>query len=189
MIKFALTGNIASGKSTVQNILEDLGYKVLDTDKVGHELLNNLPEIKEIFHEFITNGSINREKLGKAVFDSPELKTKLEQIIHPAIKSKILEFFEQNKNETAVFVGIPLLFETNMRDIFDKAVLIYTDDVTRRKRLIKRNHYTPEYADIRMNSQMAQDDKKHLCDYVIYNNGTLSDLENSVNEFIRRIMH
>ena len=94
MIKFALTGNIASGKSTTQRILENFGYKVIDTDKVGHELLNTLPEIKNIFSEFVADdGTINREELGKVVFSSPELKIRLEQIIHPAIKLKILEFF------------------------------------------------------------------------------------------------
>ena len=193
MIKVALTGNIASGKSTVQEILENKGYKVLDTDKTGHMLLDTMPEIKNAFKDYdILNqeGSIDREKLGKIVFSSPMLKQKLESIIHPAIKDKILEFFEQNKSERAVFIGIPLLFESNMRDIFDKAVLIYTDDFTRKERLILRNNYTPEYAELRMKAQMPQDEKKLLCDDIIFNNGTLSELENSVDECLSRIfMH
>ena len=148
-----------------------------------------MPEIKNIFSEFVADdGTINRKELGKAVFSSPELKIRLEQIIHPAIKLKILEFFEENKSETAAFVGIPLLFETNMIDLFDKSVLLYTNDVIRKKRLIERNHYTSQYADIRMNSQISQDDKKLLCDYVIYNNGGVSDLENSVKSFLQRAM-
>ena len=193
MIKVALTGNIASGKSTVQEILENKGYKVLDTDKTGHMLLDTMPEIKNAFKDYdILNqeGSIDREKLGKIVFSSPMLKQKLESIIHPAIKDKILEFFEQNKSERAVFIGIPLLFESNMRDIFDKAVLIYTDDFTRKERLILRNNYTPEYAELRMKAQMPQDEKKLLCDDIIFNNGTLSELENSVDECLSHIfMH
>lgn len=190
MIKVALTGNIASGKSTVQKILEDKGYKVLDTDKTGHILLDTMPEIKEAFNDYdILNseGLIDRDKLGKIVFSTPALKQKLESIIHPAIKDNILQFFEQNKSENAVFVGIPLLFESDMRDIFDKAVLIYTDDFTRKERLILRNNYTPEYAELRMKAQIPQDEKKLLCDDIIFNNGTLSDLENSVEEFLHRI--
>lgn len=190
MIKVALTGNIASGKSTVQKILEDKGYKVLDTDKTGHILLDTMPEIKEAFKDYdILNseGLIDRDKLGKIVFSTPALKQKLESIIHPAIKDNILQFFDQNKSENAVFVSIPLLFESDMRDIFDKAVLIYTDDFTRKERLILRNNYTPEYAELRMKAQIPQDEKKLLCDDIIFNNGTLSDLENTVEEFLHRI--
>lgn len=190
MIKVALTGNIASGKSTVQKILEDKGYKVLDTDKTGHILLDTMPEIKEAFNDYdILNsvGLIDRDKLGKIVFSTPALKQKLESIIHPAIKDNILQFFDQNKSENAVFVSIPLLFESDMRDIFDKAVLIYTDDFTRKERLILRNNYTPEYAELRMKAQIPQDEKKLLCDDIIFNNGTLSDLENSVEEFLHRV--
>ena len=193
MIKIALTGNIASGKSTVQGILEKKGYKVFDTDDAAHILLDTMPEIKEVFKGYDilnSDGLINRGQLGRIVFSAPELKKKLENIMHPAIKNKILEFFEQNKSERAVFVGIPLLFESDMRDIFDKAVLIYTDDFTRKERLILRNNYSPEYAAARMEAQMPQDEKKLLCDDIIFNNGTLSDLEKSVDECLDRIfMH
>ena len=190
MIKIALTGNIASGKSTVQGILEKKGYKVFDTDDAAHILLDTIPEIREVFKcndIFNSDGLINRGKLGRIVFSAPELKQKLENIMHPAIKNKILEFFEQNKSERAVFVGIPLLFESDMRDIFDKAVLIYTDDFTRKERLILRNNYSPEYAAARMEAQMPQDEKKLLCDDIIFNNGSLSDLEKSVDECLERI--
>lgn len=190
MIKIALTGNIASGKSTVQDLLEKKGYKVFDTDDAAHILLDTMPEIKEVFKSydiFNSDGLINRGKLGRIVFSAPELKQKLENIMHPAIKNKILEFFEQNKSERAVFVGIPLLFESDMRDIFDKAVLIYTDDFTRKERLILRNNYSPEYAAARMEAQMPQDEKKLLCDDIIFNNGSLSDLEKSVDECLERI--
>ncbi len=190
MIKVAITGNIASGKSAVQKIIQEQGYKVLDSDLVGHELLDKIPEIKTLFNEddiLNSDGKINREQLGKIVFGNKDKKIELEQIIHPAIKDEIMKFFDLNKSETAVFVGIPLLFESNMRDIFDKAVLIYTDDVTRKKRLILRNNYTPEYADARMAAQMSQDEKKLLCDYIIYNNGTLSDLETQVKVFLNQL--
>ena len=79
MIKAALVGNIASGKSAAENILLKLGYKVLDTDKVCHKLLYELDEIAVVFRDFdvFENGKISREKLGKLVFDIPDLKQKL----------------------------------------------------------------------------------------------------------------
>ena len=190
MLKIAITGNIASGKTTVQKILEQKSYKVLDTDIVGHKLLDELPEIKNEFSKyeiFNTDGKINRPELGKLVFSNPELKAKLEEIIHPAIKSEILKFFDYNADEKVVFVGIPLLFETNMRDIFDKAVLIYTNDNIRKERLIKRNLYTAEYAQCRMDSQMSQDNKKALCEYIIDNNGNLDNLSKEVQSFLNNL--
>lgn len=187
MIRIAITGNIASGKSAVQNILEKSGYNVLDTDKTAHMLLNELEAVRKVFRAFDVfepDGSISREKLGRLVFDRSDLKKKLEEIIHPAVKEKILEFFETNKSEKFVFVSIPLLFECGMRNLFEKALLIYTEDSIREKRLISRNHYSLEYANKRMSAQMPQDEKKELCDYVIYNNGTLKELEDAVNAFL-----
>lgn len=190
MLKIAITGNIASGKTTVQKILEQKGYKVLDTDIVGHKLLDELPEIKNEFSKyeiFNANGMINRPEFGKLIFSNPELKTKLEEIIHPAIKREILKFFAENYQEKVLFVGIPLLFETNMRDIFDKAVLIYTNDNIRKERLIKRNSYTAEYAQCRMDSQMPQNTKKALCEYIIDNSSTLDNLNEEVQSFLNNL--
>lgn len=190
MLKIAITGNIASGKTSVQRILEQKHYKVLDTDIVGHRLLDELPEIKTLFSKydiFNKDGKINRTELGKLVFTNSNLKAKLEAIIHPAIKQEILKFFDYNADEKVVFVGIPLLFETNMRDIFDEAVLIYTNDKIRKKRLIERNSYTAEYAQCRMDSQMPQDDKKTLCEHIIDNSGSLDNLRSEVEKFLEDI--
>ena len=188
MLRIALTGNIASGKSTVQKILEEHGYKVLDTDKTAHLLLDNsIDTVKEAFPACIENGKISRTKLGEIVFSDKNAKEKLESIIHPEIKKRIEAFFAENSAEKAVFVGIPLLFEANMTDLFDKILLIYTDDVIREKRLILRNKYSLHHARLRMNSQIPQDKKKSLCDYVIYNNGTLQELESAVHDFFDKI--
>lgn len=188
MLRIALTGNIASGKSTVQKILEEHGYKVLDTDKTAHLLLDNsIDTVKEAFPACIENGTISRTKLGKIVFSDKNAKEKLESIIHPEIRKRIEVFFAENSGEKAVFVGIPLLFEANMTDLFDKILLIYTDDVIREKRLILRNKYSLHHARLRMNAQMPQNEKKLLSDYVILNNGTVSDLETAVSEFLSEI--
>lgn len=187
MLRVALTGNIASGKSTVQEILEAKGLKVLDTDKVAHEILEISDEVKTAFPDCIENGKICRNKLGKLVFNNEKSKQKLESIIHPEIRAKIMDFFTENETQKVCFVGIPLLYEAGMQDLFDKALLIYTDDVIREDRLISRNNYTLQYARLRMNSQISQDEKLHLCDYVIYNNGSIDELKVAVDKFLSKI--
>lgn len=184
MIRIAITGNIASGKSTVQKILADLSYAVLDTDEIGHEVLIKFKdELIKLFNDSdITNtdGSISRTKLASVVFKDKELKNKLEKFSHPIIREEIIKFFENNSEKDLCFVGIPLLFEAHMENLFDKIILVYTNDEIREKRLILRNNYTPEQARNRMDCQMPQDKKKELADYIIENNTNLEELNEKV---------
>ena len=182
MIRIALVGNIASGKSTVEQVLTSNDFLVLDTDRVAHILLDNNQEVINAFKDFdiLENGKISREKLGRVVFSSKENKKKLENILHPQIRQEILKFFDENSDKKAVFVASPLLFEAKMEDLFDKIVFVYTDDKIRLNRLIARNNYTLEYAKVRINSQLSQDEKVKKSDIVIFNNSTKEDLEKEV---------
>lgn len=187
MIKVAIAGNIASGKSLVQGFLELNGYKVLDTDIVGHDVLT-YNEVKIAFKDydvFDESGEISREKLGKLVFSNQDLKLKLEKISHPIIAQKILQFFEENKDEKFLFVAIPLVFEAKMEKLFDKILFIYADDEIRKKRLMEFRGYSDEYADVRMRCQISQDLKKSLADYVIFNNKGKKDLEFELLNFLK----
>lgn len=190
MKKIAICGNIASGKSVVQNFLAEKGFKVLDTDDVSHELLNiNNKDLFESFKDFdvFENGEFSRVKLGKLIFSNKVTKDKLEAILHPQIEEKIKEFFVTNKDEEVVFVGIPLLFEANMQNLFDKILFIYADDEIRLERLIKRNGYTLEHAKARLASQMPQDKKIAMSDFVINNNGTIDEIFITLNRILASI--
>lgn len=179
MTRIALTGNIASGKSAVSEILKKNGYDILDTDEVAHNLLTiTNKELFEAFKDYdvFENGEFSRAKLGKIVFSDKNIRKKLESVLHPQIAREI-EKFEG-------IVAIPLLFEAKMEKMFDKIIMVYTNDAIRLKRLMKRNGFTEEEAKNRMNSQMPQDDKVAQCDYVIYNNGTISELTKVISKLI-----
>lgn len=191
MLKVAISGNIASGKTTVQKLMLERGYKVLDTDDVSKDLLTvENKELLDAFNDYdvFENEEFSRYKMGQLIFSDRKARKLIAEIMHPQIKEKMLEFFEENSSENIVFVGIPLLFEANMQDLFDKIIFVYTDDDIRLQRLIKRNNYTKEHAISRIQSQMPQDDKIKLSDYVINNNGTQVELENQVIDLLKELI-
>lgn len=196
MLKVAITGNIASGKSTVENLLIEKGYKVLDTDTVSHELLRDdsvKRKVIEAFSDFDIlddEDEISRIKLGKIVFDNDSLREKLEGILHPLIKNETERFFNflETQGEKFAFVAVPLLFEANFVDIFDKIMLIYTDDDIRLQRLITRNKISIKHAENRLKIQTSQDKKISLADYVVYNNGSLIELLKNLDDVLNVLL-
>lgn len=192
MLKVGITGNIAAGKSTVEKILKEKGYSVLDTDIVSHDLLENdskiIKTVIKAFNDYKLvsfDGKISRTKLGKIVFSDKMRMRKLESIIHPVIREKICEYFDAHKDEDIVFVSVPLLYEAHMEDLFDRIILVFAEDQWRYKRLIKRDRLDEEYASKKINSQMSQVDKLILCDDCIENDGTVSDLRVRVAYILR----
>ena len=195
MIKVALTGNIASGKSQVEKILLSMGYKVADTDKINHFILLTdriaINEIKASFSDddiLDEDETISREKLGKIVFSEGEKKLKLEAILHKRIIAKVIDFFNENSSEKVVFVAIPLLFETHQEGLFDKIIFVSADEDVRLKRLMERNNYSKKYAKARIASQEPETEKILKSDYVIYNNADFISLRNNVNSVLNKLL-
>lgn len=187
MISIAIVGNIASGKSTVENVLREKGYKVFDSDIIAHEVLDDLSEkILEAFKDYdiSENGRISRQKLGALVFNDKNLKEKLENIVHPEIKDRLKKIFEENNLEKYIFVSIPLLFEVGWRNLFDKILFIYTEDKIRLNRLMQRNNFTKDEALARIKSQLPQEEKVKVSDFIINNNHSIDVLQKYIERFI-----
>lgn len=187
MISIAIVGNIASGKSTVENVLREKGYKVFDSDIIAHEVLDDLSEkILKAFKDYdiSENGRISRQKLGALVFNDKNLKEKLENIVHPEIKDRLKKIFEENKLEKYIFVSIPLLFEVGWRNLFDKILFIYTEDKIRLNRLMQRNNFTKDEALARIKSQLPQEEKVKVSDFIINNNHSIDVLQKYIERFI-----
>lgn len=190
MLKVAITGNIASGKSVVQEILATSGFAVFDADIAAHELLDDNSAVLETFADFdiLENGKISREKLGKIVFNNKNLLEKLNAIIHPLVRAEIENFFDENSDKNIVFAAVPLLYECGMENMFDRVVLIQTSDSVRLERLIKRSGYSREYALKRLESQMPQDKKAAKADFIINNDGDFGALTRQVSTLVQTLL-
>lgn len=194
MLKVAITGNIAAGKSEVEKILREMSFKVLDSDTVVHDLFK-IDSVKKVLCEafagidILENDEISRSKLGKIVFTDETARKKSQKILHPLVKDEIEHFFskQQEQGEKIAFASVPLLFEAHFENLFDKIILIYADEKIRLNRLMQRSGLTSEQAQNRLDIQMNQDDKKALSDFIIYNNGSIESLNETVNELIGKL--
>ena len=187
-----LTGSIASGKSTVSTKLSELGYLVIDCDDINHRLLKKARPgynavVKEFGEEILDEkGHIDRKKLGSLIFNNAKLKEKLNQILHPLIKKRVIEEIEI-VNEGLVFIDCPLLFETDFHELCDLTVVVYVNMDTQIHRLMKRDNIIFPEALKKIYAQMPLDDKLTLADYVIDNCHSLGDLDWQIKQLLFRL--
>ena len=180
-----LTGGIASGKSTVANMLKNEGITVIDADVESRLAVEQGEEAYDhIVNHFsksilLEDGSINRAKLGEIIFNNKEERMKLNEIVHPAIRKRMLQKKEsaENNGEAIIIMDIPLLFESEFTELVDKTLLVFVDEDIQLQRLMERNHYSKQEALARIHSQMPLTEKKRLADVVIDNNGSLEQTE------------
>ncbi len=188
-----ITGGIATGKTAVSNILQEMGFDIIDMDIISREVIE-LPEVikmltKEFGTDILTNSSIDRKKLRNAVFDSSEKVNKLNSIMHPAIIKISKEKIEHLKSmkKKLIIVVIPLLFEVNLEYLVDKILLVAASREKQTERIIKRDNTNKTDAENIINSQMPLDEKRKKSDFIIENNGSLSELREKVLEFLNNL--
>jgi|SRR5699024_5128625 len=178
-----LTGSIASGKSTVSKMFNDLDIPVVDADKLSRDVVEPGEEAyEEIVKQFgdnilLKDKTINREKLGSIIFADEEKRKQLNNIVHPAVRKAMLKEKDAliEAQEECIVLDIPLLYESNLTHYVEKIIVVYVDEEIQQERLMKRNGYTEEEAKQRIKSQMPVKEKASLADAVIDNNGTINE--------------
>ena len=186
----ALTGGIATGKSTVASLMALNGMRVIDADSISHEILDSSSAwVKETFGEafVLPSGKVDRAKLGGVIFSDAEAKKKLEGYLHPKIREEIEKRSEkQDSFAFPYLIDIPLFFENNNYDI-QESVVVYTPKEIQLERFMKRNGYSKEESLKRIASQMPIEAKKERATWVIDNSKNLTHLQDEVEAFVALI--
>ena len=180
--KIAVTGSLASGKTTVCQILKACGGYVIYADAIVHEQLSLATVIGQqvvslLGTSIITGNQIDRTKIAKIVFSNSQKLNSLQQILHPEVRREIEREYKRVQHQPyAFFVAeVPLLYEAKMEDLFDTVIAVVTEEAIARKRYGKDEEF-----DQRMACQMHEKEKAEKADFTIFNNGDLAALKSQV---------
>lgn len=191
-----LTGGIATGKSTVSNIFVKSGIPVIDADKIAKEaVLPNTLGWKKLIYHFGENillandNHIDREKLGKIIFENELERHYLNEILHPIIRAEMAKkaTFYKECGYKFIVIDIPLLYETRDPSTFDLILVVYAREEIQIERLITRNSYSKQDAINRVKSQYPIEEKAKLADIVINNEGSIEETTQQTNDFIEKM--
>lgn len=192
-----ITGGIGTGKSAVTNILREMGFEVLDSDKivhegyrVGEEMYNNVYNFfgKDIID---SDGTLNRQKLGQIVFNDGEKLKKLNEIIHSSVYKKLFEGINKS-NSNVIFLDIPLALENKQNTSklnYDEIWLVYVNSEIQKERLVRRaikENKNPNDVLKIISNQLSIEEKRNIADEIIDNEGTLDELKFEVNKLLKR---
>ena len=194
MIVVGLTGQSGAGKTTVCDTFEKSGFAVINADIVAREVMSKgskcLEETVNVFGDILLgDGSLDRKKLAGIVFSDTDKLRIYENIIFPYIISSIKEKIDIFKKEmyNYVLLDAPTLFESKADNLCDIIVSVIADREIRIERILKRDSITLDEAESRLNSQKNDDFYIEKSDYVIRNNGSLSELENNTINVVNSI--
>lgn len=184
-----LTGGIATGKSTVTQMLREMGAYVVDADVWARKVVApgsaGLRQIQEVFGTGVLtpSGELSRTRLAELIFADEAARQKLNTITHPLVREgmrqETMAFLQSHPNEPIVW-DVPLLFEGETQHLVDTTILVYVDERTQLQRLCLRNGYTEAEAFARISAQMPIEEKKKRATYIIDNTGTLEQTREQV---------
>jgi len=180
MFIVALTGGIGSGKSAAGGCFEDLGAVVVDADQLARDVVergtDGFDELVATFgDEILTNGVLDRSKLGAIVFANPAELKKLEEIIHPRVSEAFAEIIDESPMDSVIIYQIPILVETAGRERFDYVITVETELEIRKSRLKERGMKGYEI-EARIKAQASDSERAKIADAVFNNDGDLDQL-------------
>ena len=192
MIKVALTGGIGSGKSAAGDFFEDLGAVVVDADQLARDVIergtDGFDELVATFgDEILTNGILDRSKLGQIVFADPGARKTLEGIIHPRVAEAFDEIIEDSPDDAVIIYQIPILVETNGQDRFDYIITVEATLENRISRLKNRGLKGYEI-EARMKVQATDEERAAIADQVFNNDGDMDQLLRQVENVYEDVL-
>lgn len=196
MLKVGLTGGIASGKSTVGRMFGELGCRVIDSDLITRKLFEPGDPVNQAVAAAFgpsvvaSNGSIDRRVLGELVFNKPELRQQLNDLVHPAIKQRQADWLARLNAEDSHAIGIveaALMIEVGTYKEYDKLIVVKCSPDVQRKRLRERSGLSPQQIESRIASQMPMEEKIKVADFVIDNSGDPGTTRQQVQEVYRQL--
>ena len=191
-----VTGSVATGKSTVADMLEELGARTIDFDVLSRVVVEpDKPAWRDIVSFFgeqvlLEDRTLDREKLREEVFRDLEKKKKLEGFTHPRMGEEFMKLVRRYVDEdpnAIIQVVAPLLIEANMHPLFHNILMVYASEAEQKRRLIERDGMTEEMAMNMIRSQLSVEEKKGYCDLIIDNSGSLEDTRRQAEELWDRL--
>ena len=192
MIKVALTGGIGSGKSAAGDFFEDLGAVVVDADQLARDVIERGTEgfdelVATFGDEILTNGILDRSKLGQIVFADPDARKTLEGIIHPRVAEAFDEIIEDSPDDAVIIYQIPILVETKGQDRFDYVIAVEASLENRISRLKNRGLKGYEI-EARMKVQATDEERAAIADLVFNNDGDMDQLLRQVENIYEDVL-
>ena len=188
-----LTGGIGSGKSVVGNFFTELGIDVIDADLISRNILDTNKKARNLFvksfgNEFIDKkGNVNREQLRTSIFDDKEKKMSLESIIHPLVREEIINFTEQSKSIYKI-VMVPLIYETQSSNFYEKIIVIDCDEQEQIERASKRDGKSKENILSIIKTQASRNERNSIADFIILNDSSIEDLRLKVIQVHQKLL-
>lgn len=188
-----LTGGIGTGKSTVSNYLREHNFAIVDADMISRQVVEPgsplLKELEEAFGSDIINedGSLDRKGLAAIVFNDPEQKKLMDEIMHKEILAemrKSMEEYRRQGTHQSIILDVPLLFEIGLESWCDQVWLVTADMDVRISRVCARDDAMPHEVEARIRNQMSDDEKIKRSHSILDNSGTLDELRRQISELL-----
>ena len=189
-MRVALTGGVASGKSTVAAMLADLGAVVIDSDQLAREVVEpgtpGLAAVVDAFGPAVLDGDgrLDRAALGTVVFSDEAARRRLEGILHPLIRARSAEIEAAAPAGSLVVHDIPLLVESGQAGLFDAVVVVDVPVQTQVRRMVEDRGWTADDARARVAAQADREERRAVATHLVENTGTRDDLRARVTEVV-----